>query len=139
MVANPVTDQSSLMNLPKAEEYSKDQVRDNDRNRYCIRFLVFGGVPLVAAGIVLLLVLLLADRENGTGAANANATNLAASPSPSWSVTDFQALLPDDTQIAILVEDSPQSMALEWIRKDPWFTKYSDWRMIQRFALATLY
>ena len=35
--------------------------------------------------------------------------------------------------------DSSQARALEWLAKDPNFSSYAEWRVLQRFALATIY
>jgi hypothetical protein len=52
---------------------------------------------------------------------------------------DFMLVLPDFTKEALLVEDSPQSRALDWMQADANLGSYSLRRKMQRFALATIF
>jgi hypothetical protein len=46
--------------------------------------------------------------------------------------------LPTNSQDAILVEDTPEARALEWLQDDPVVSNYTEMEMLQRYALATL-
>ena len=48
-------------------------------------------------------------------------------------------LLPEETRTLLQDPESPQSLALEWLKQDPNLLAYKDFRRIQRFALATFY
>lgn len=52
---------------------------------------------------------------------------------------DFMLVLPEYTKEALLVDDSPQSMALDWLQSDANLGSYSFRRKMQRFALATIF
>ena len=50
------------------------------------------------------------------------------------SVADFAMQLPDYTKQAMLIADSPQVLAFEWLQADPNFDQYSIERKVQRFG-----
>jgi len=47
--------------------------------------------------------------------------------------------LPDYTQEALIDPESPQSRAMDWMRKDPQVSEWPAFKVGQRFALATFY
>ncbi|CAB9529592.1 leucine Rich Repeat [Seminavis robusta] len=55
---------------------------------------------------------------------------------------DLPLSLPNSTMTLMLYDDSgasPQSKAYEWLRADPLVSEYTEARLVQRFAIATLY
>jgi hypothetical protein len=56
-------------------------------------------------------------------------------PSPS----PLAQLLPTYLQEAILVEDTPEAWAFEWLEDDPGVSNFTKLELLQRFALVTLY
>jgi hypothetical protein len=63
-----------------------------------------------------------------------------ATPSPtSSSLVIFKEQLPLYSQEALLDADSPQAEAFAWLGGDPFVSTYSEFKKLQRYALATLY
>jgi hypothetical protein len=60
-------------------------------------------------------------------------------PSTTQSINTFVSQLPSFTRNALELPTSPQSRALHWLTADPSLASYSDARILQRYALATLY
>ena len=144
VTARPV-DEEEPLGLQAADEWDQEkeakvqaerQQKTTKRNR---TFL--GGGLVVVAAIVLLAVLL--TRNNGEDtvvvANTTDSPTLSPSAAPSWEGNYILELLPDFTNEAILREDSPQYQAYDWLVKDPAWSSYSDIRILQRFALATLF
>ena len=75
----------------------------------------------------------------GENAASGNIRRLSLSPD-SDRESYVKSLLPDYT-VASIEQDSTssQAMALEFVVKDPLLESYPEWRIQQRFALATFY
>jgi hypothetical protein len=116
--------------------------------------LVVGVSVRVSAGVVV----------GGSGGESTTSLTLSSSPSlvpstapssaPSASTTPstppstapsfgFEVLLaqslPTNSQGAILVEDTPEAQAVEWLQDDPVVSNYAELEVLQRYALATLY
>lgn len=53
--------------------------------------------------------------------------------------TDFISSLLNSTKNALLVDNSPQSLALSWLQSDPNLGSYTLERKLQRFALAAIF
>jgi hypothetical protein len=72
--------------------------------------------------------------------------SLVPSPAPSTSTAPSSAFegflaqsLPTNLQGAILVDDTPEAQAVEWLQDDPGISTYTNLEALQRYALATLY
>ena len=141
--------------LPLAEEMDleggdwangrKSSHTDN-RHRRIVTYCLLGGIALVLSGFTILLVFLTRNiKTTGPEPFSSNMTNATES----LSVRDHVAsLLPDFTVEALADPTSPQASAMEWILKDPALENnianasmlpYPDWRVLQRFTLASFY
>ncbi|CAB9524083.1 Leucine Rich Repeat [Seminavis robusta] len=96
---------------------------------------------IAVVGIVVLgLVLGLAGNQDKDAADVVPTT--APTVVPSAAPTSFAATLGfPDYSVEKIVNDSisPQARAYAWLMDDPNFETYPDWRILQRFALATFY
>jgi hypothetical protein len=109
---------------------------------FCRLFLC---TSLGLVGLVVALVLrysLLGGQNNR----NDNANMIAMTESPTASPTAFtmelklRSSLPNFSLDAITQDaESPQAQAFQWLMNDPSVQLYPEWRLLQRFALASLY
>jgi hypothetical protein len=67
-----------------------------------------------------------------------SAPSISTAPSFAFEVLLTRSL-PTSTQDAILVEDTPEAQAVEWLQDDRVVSNYTELVLLQRFALATLY
>ena len=153
VVANPVMDPSGFLNLPIAEEHVENNKNDENNNKNGFLrasvFCVIGGVGvIVVVGITLLVVFLRQQGQvattntNTTTATTTTTTTALPGNSTSSGTSTRESILqslPEDTQMNIQREGSPQNLSFQWLINDPQFTQYPDWRIKQRLALATLY
>ncbi|CAB9528146.1 Leucine Rich Repeat [Seminavis robusta] len=149
LVANLVNaeEEEQTRNLPHAEEYDPEaphgsRARSKDNNLIANNpWMVWAvGVVLVAA-ITIILVFTLADGSSNK-TSSVYAPNATDSPRPSTNFTltledRILSLLPDHAHLRQAT--SPQSRAFNWILDDPTVEEYSNWRIQQRYALATVY
>ncbi|CAB9520930.1 Leucine Rich Repeat [Seminavis robusta] len=150
VVANPVAD------LPRAEHY--DVTRENQRKEERNRQRKWQTIVKVQAAIFILIVVILAVvcflvfGRNNSNTTSTSAPTLSPTTIPSLpqiptaapSFASFESyvtsLFPNYTRSAILQDArSPQAKAFEWLLADPALQSYSEWRIRQRFALATFY
>ena len=147
VLANPVADTDSRLDLPVAEQVHRGTAShrrgqnvavDPTGGKWCTRQttpkrigLAFG-LAAIVVGVTVLLVLLLEGRSGGD-------TNSV--PDAAINAQDIvQALLPDYTLNAMEENPkSPQAMAYKFVTEDPSLVEYNDWRIRQRFALATFF
>jgi len=128
---------------PKKEALAKEERQRKSR----IKTLAYLGAGAVVVVIILVLAILLAKKDGGDTVivlAPPNATEsptLAPTMAPTWQGEgDYVInLLPEQTVDAIVKGDTPQREALYWLLGDSTWRKYSDSRLLQRFALATFY
>ena len=125
--------------------------------------LVAGIVLLVLSGVILLLTLVITSSPQSSSGAryspedaspfdidyedspvdDSNTTtlpipaDLATNTSETWILNAFQN--ETETLVALQVTGSPQYQALQWVLADPQLDAFPEWRLRQRFALATLY
>lgn len=97
----------------------------------CIACIAMGILLLLAGGAIILGYLL---KGNSGGNSKSKSPN---SQLPLQS--RLQMALPNSTARAIQNADSPQSLAYQFLLEDPSLADYEDWRMRQRFALATFF
>ena len=141
-VANPIS-----LDLPSAEQIHDSEVKattaDRRRTRKAtmIGFLVFGlAVVLIGCPLLVTFLLLGNNAKDGGGDRGKNET-FSPTQSPTLSLEEhILTLLPNYTLDAMRDgPESPQSLAYEWMVEDPALSTYLDWRILQRFALATFY
>jgi hypothetical protein len=73
-----------------------------------------------------------------TSTATSNSTSPSTAPSFAFEVLLAQSQL-TYLQEAILVEDTPEAQAFEWLENDPGVSTCTNVEVLQRFTLATLY
>ena len=137
------------MFFPRAEEVEDpNSVRTRDDAKTNQARGVEKVMVMVLFACILLVVVLLAvflPQSNNDAATNLEPDNSTLAPSESLLVNltreeEIQLLLPDFTVDSIVKDSSsPQAQAYEWLIQDPWLDFYPDWRIRQRFALATYY
>ncbi|CAB9527966.1 LRR receptor-like serine threonine-protein kinase [Seminavis robusta] len=148
-VASPVEDPSSNQayyhDLPRAQEHNEEsQQGRKPLPQSFVATLFIVGIVFVA-GIVLLLVFLLAGGpldETATSTQTTKPTSVMATMSPTMALTFEQLIkqqLPNYTKTALEDTGTPQAQAFQWLLDDPAVTNYTNERLIQRFALATLF
>lgn len=144
-----------------------EEHQQSSRRRKCImRSMALGGISLaLSAGIVATVSYLNDGSERNSNAAGSNIgvfypwQTLGPSQSPfqypdaDMNTTEkmnlendvdledgFVISIPLSTQLAIVEEPtSPQALAYRWLLNDRSLSNYSDLRLLQRFALATLF
>ena len=140
-VARPVPDDEfSPVDLPQADGYDPEATkkRVQETKKKNIVYLI-GAIVIIA--IVAVVVALTVNRDEKVVV---KVQSSAPSQSPSMAPTSIQDsildLLPDYTVDAVLQSpDSPQGKAMDWLLGDPKLMDYPDWRLLQRFVMATLY
>lgn len=112
------------------------------RRRRKETWMVFGYACIFLTGTVgfaILLTLLLPSKEDETtGSKDTIVSTSTLAPSLSWK-SETLASFPDYTVQALKDSDSPQYKAFQWLMNDPSKETYPEWRLKQRFSLATLY
>ena len=141
--------ESLVLSLPLAHEYdSEDSDVGHDGNRqgrqttkYLFYFACGGLFVAVAVVVALILWALLGGSSNSSGDfAEANDNSHINDAQSDLSSPLNLTVLPYD--ILQLVENdpaSPQALSYQWLLADPHASTYSPNRLLQRFALATLY
>ncbi|CAB9529530.1 Leucine Rich Repeat [Seminavis robusta] len=104
---------------------------------------------LLAPLTAVLIVILVARKQPNPKDSTINAlddpiTNISHDEmeTPIKSRFNLPLSLPNSTMTLMLLDDSgasPQSKAYEWLRADPLVSEYTEARLVQRFAIATLY
>lgn len=108
------------------------------------RRLIYGcGIVIVIALIVATAVSLTLRRSNNAGSSQPSSMpSSMPSTSPTFSSNGLVTLLSSastDNGVALKTPGTAQSQALTWLVNQPFSGDYSDSRLIQRYALATLY
>lgn len=139
-VANAVDDGA---NLPQAESFEQHESNASlGSKRLALSAMIMGGLFALVVGIVILVVLLI-SRGKEESASDADApTASPVTPSP-FSIMEerVKSLLPSHTLETLADPSSAQSLALAWLLLDPNLDSYvgQEWRVRQRFALATVF
>ena len=114
-------------------------VKDNVNRRR----LIYGcAVLVVIALIVGIVVSVVIGRRNSTFIPPTSMPSSTPSMSPTFSFDGLTMLLSTvstDNGTALMTPDTPQNHALQWLANNTFLTDYTDARIIQRYALATLY
>ncbi|CAB9526020.1 Leucine Rich Repeat [Seminavis robusta] len=154
VVAHPVNEDNDLQSgeLQNAEPliFSR-RTRIYWRQRLVL-FLSLQATVALAVIVVILLVILMVSLPRNTainqsasqqdGAFQISTSSRVASQSPKKFLVSVN--LPDNTMQAMERPQSPQSKAYQWLTKDlnnqsSSLQQLPDWRLVQRFALATFY
>ncbi|CAB9499052.1 Leucine Rich Repeat [Seminavis robusta] len=137
-VANPV-DETFPQDLPQAQEFeSQESTRDPNDKIYKTPFPL-GVIALVAVMIVIVVVMVPRWKDDQVAPMTAVPTSTpSAAPTMSLEGT-IKVLLEEETLSALADPESPQFRAFEWLFEDPNLPSYSDARLRQKFALASLY
>jgi len=144
-VANPVSETPS--DIPQADEWDPTSTavsENNDETKVVKKGKMFLCVAvLVVVAIACVVAALLANKSNDDNSSS-NGVDIAdtITTAPTTTVTEklFQ-LLPRSSLIALWDDTRPQGKAYQWLLEDPNLesTSYTEARIAQRFALATLY
>ena len=150
-VANPVTDLEHSGHFPPAQEHNHATdnlmtIERKARTRRLLGIVLIGSGFLILVGVVVLAVALKQQSDNARAAVAAPASNITtdasddtASPTLPPQDERVERLLHEFTLQSVAVDStSPQAQAFSFVMNDPWLDGYSDWRIQQRFALATL-
>ncbi|CAB9513778.1 Leucine Rich Repeat [Seminavis robusta] len=153
VVPQQTVDQTILASARPVEELNPDELplarpseasNSSRKQKSMLVESVFVCVGLaVIAGAVLLVALLLRDTSRGNDSGLTLRDGLTREEY-------MLGLLPDYTQAEInrnttatstatASQRSPQAQAFNWSIHDPRFENYTDWKLVQRFALACLY
>lgn len=150
IVANKVSVTSEKQDLPEAETMDADyyhtlsEIEEKEQTHHKKVQLLLGILLVLIVGGVLLYMfgvkesgqeenpISLDNHTNGTN------DNLGLPPAEQLEM-HVRSLLPANTLEDAGITDSPQYAALNWTLSDPYLGNYSDARIIQRFALATVW
>ena len=133
--------------LPRATSFDAEDVGNETQQREAIdRKAKKRSANLVIGGIVLLIVIVaplatFLSKDSDKPNTNLPASTLAPTSQMDRMEATLQLMLPDYTLQEVDQPGSSQSLAYQWILQDPYLYKYVDteWRVLQRFALATFF
>ena len=143
--AIPVEDQVSPHNLPQAAPVDPDQhkataksARISELRRYLLLAMV---ILVVAVSFAVAFGVQKSQKKTIPAPILTPTSRPSMPPAEDLSLQEsIQFLLPAGTLRTIEQDpSSPQSLAFDWCSKDPNVDAYPDWRIQQRFALATLF
>ena len=140
------------LELPQAQDLNlEDRARQTkEATRNLVMRLMLVGILMGLAGVVVYYLVLRSNTDDShqeeqglASETNQSLVPLVPTMAPTLSVRDKLALhLSHETMQTILDDTlSPQARAYDWLTKDPDLSYYvdQDWRVQQRFALASLY
>lgn len=138
-VARPVAALDAA-ELPQGVEDTKErrsamQTISRNTERLTVGLVIFGLASIAA--IVTAFVTTSSEEQ-----VFAPALTLSTSPSESPTLSEEDRVLglfPGHTIKQVEESGSPQHLAFQWLTGDPMLSAYPEWRLQQRFALATLY
>jgi len=123
----------------KQQELARQQRVHKARSKN--RTYLGGGLVLVIA-IAVVIGFVVNNNQGDDTIVFAKATSSPTgfpTPSPTWQGYAVLELLPESTVETIALDGTPQRKAYDWLMEDMEGKTYSDMRLVQRFALATLY
>lgn len=140
-VANEVADNSTLpvAELEDDTQRLSSSSRSTESNNKKTGWWFFC-ILLIIPAIVLAVVFGIQDNSSDEGTGTLQPSD-SPSPAPSQFSVELFILdrLPEETREKILSDEYAQAKAYDWMLQDPNVKTYPDWRILQRFALATLY
>ncbi|CAB9510715.1 Leucine Rich Repeat [Seminavis robusta] len=140
-VASVVEDRiMSGQDLPQAQPYdTTNQNKTRDCRTKKLQTIVFIGATVLVAVIVIAVTIGVSKSKGSTRTGSTEEPLMAPSDAPTVSPElHILSLLDERTIISMEDPDSPQSKAYQWLIEDI-VPSYSDNRIKQRFALATLF
>lgn len=147
-VANAVEDTLPVCELPKATSVDEEaaQQRRKEECRKMTLFATVGGLLLITI-VLIVVVAILATMINNQDTPEmmlpipaAVPTDDAAAPMPPMENLEIlYSTLPDRTKENVMVTNTPQALAWEWLRHHQNITRIPDWRKRQLFSLATFF
>ncbi|CAB9511121.1 STYKc [Seminavis robusta] len=135
-VASRVEDLELDQAVPQPSDAAADSARKREEsNKKIKRNILLTAILLIAIVVIVITVTVPGKDKSAT---------MEPTVAPSEAPTTFQAsilsLFPDETIQSIMDVGSPQSRAWQWLLEDiQLLSFYKDNRIIQKFALATLY
>ena len=143
-IANPVVDDGNQgLDLPQAEPLDAEERQLHlvqNRKKSTVRTLAFVAVGLTLVLAIVLPTTLFAGDNKNTNVSDAQVTDNSTQPPRAVQDRIYDLLSNSTLNTALVNSDSPQGKALSWTIGDALLnTNYSDERILQRFALATLY
>jgi hypothetical protein len=152
-------EKASTTSAAAKEQHAAKEVTNNETKRRGRMFMLLQiGTAVVLLNILVLVLVFVLRDDSAPPPSPASATPDSPAPSASNSSsseasqsggdeltkgdnesTKIRQLLPGDTIAALEDPASPQSFAFEFLRSDAALSSYQDWRIQQRFALATFY
>jgi hypothetical protein len=150
-IAWPVLGTSNI-HLPTAEEVfgetSKSQrpedVRLRRRKATLTKVILSVGLGVVVLVAVVLVAVEVSQKAYTKSTKTDSSESLSSSvPTMAPTATPLEsyimAKMPSFTTQALDNPESPQALAMTWLMADPNVSELPEWRILQRFALATLY
>ena len=138
-----VANRVPVLDLPIAQEMVV-RAKDHHANTICLvlKWLACGFVTFVIIPLVIFFAVRVSLVKNG----EIGVVSVPNYVDGALSTEEYiLGLLPECTRSSVDVGNlqepppSPQTQAYFWVLNDPYLADYQDWRIVQRFALATLY
>ncbi|CAB9505742.1 LRR receptor-like serine threonine-protein kinase [Seminavis robusta] len=141
--ARPVTDEEEAI-VGTAQEVTEQAPTTSHaklQTRKTICHIAVGATCLLALIVLLGLVFGINNNKGEPAPTMDESPTISAAPTaaPTILADTWEGLL-DTTRNAILDNPhSPQALAYQWVLNDPNRTVYPEWKILQRFAMATFY
>jgi hypothetical protein len=105
-----------------------------------VSLMLVTGIFLLLGPTISLVLLLSGDDSNDSGSSVISNISLSSTEAPTMSLREvLSGILPNYTIDSMADPESSQYKAFEWLVNNPFIGNYSDWRILQRFALVTFY
>ncbi|CAB9522695.1 Leucine rich repeat N-terminal domain [Seminavis robusta] len=144
-VANLVheNEQTNVDDLPRATRMTTRLMNAKDTWHRELRILAMGAIGLLVVISVIVVTMLLVGDQNPDNEGIATPITAVPSEAPTVSIANYYLSLLPDYSVRSVQDDpeSPQAQAFEWLLEDvdSHNIVFEDWRIHQRFALASLY
>lgn len=126
--------------LPVASvELQQEQEETYVEKKPCGRRSWIGFAVGISVGFLVGVLVFVVTNKDESSATSSSAASTNKRVSQTKLAEKIRPLLPEYTQDAMIDPKSPQSLALRFLVEDPYIKDYPDWRIRQRFALATFY
>jgi hypothetical protein len=135
-VAAPVQDPDDIEDARPVQP-EDEQAKLLEKKKQTQFWIAIGALTVIAL-VMFLIIFVVVEKEKANSTTNSTMTNGTSAPMQPSEV--LLPLLPKNTiSSKLLYNTTPQGRAFEWVIQDPNFGYYSDKRLQQRFALATIY
>lgn len=144
-VANPIAEDLGLEELQRAEEFgsrAKEKLLALNRRFHLFGLMILLGVVAIVAVVV---AVAMSQGSSESDAKRTGLTDVTPTQAPTLGTTvdpnekAILSLLPPSSVEAVQKPGTPQAMACDWLTKDPNFSSYPSWRIVQRYAMAVFY